>query len=47
MVLKVDDPVSMDIHLLAGDVEQHMGVVPPMLGVTKTTVNILKLMVLL
>jgi hypothetical protein len=43
MVLKVDDPVSMDIHLLAGDVEQHMGVVPPMLGVTKMTVNILKL----
>jgi hypothetical protein len=41
MVLKVDNPVGMDIHLLTGDVEQHTGVVPPMLGITKMKVNLL------
>jgi hypothetical protein len=34
-VLKVDDPVGIDIHLLPSDVEQLTGVVPPMLGLTK------------
>jgi hypothetical protein len=29
------------LHLLMGDVEQHAGVVPPMLGVTKAMVNLL------
>jgi hypothetical protein len=29
-----------DIHLLAGDVEQHMGVVPSRLGITKAAVNL-------
>jgi hypothetical protein len=38
-VLKVDDPVGMDIHLLTSDVEQHTGVVPPTLGLTKTMVS--------
>jgi hypothetical protein len=41
MVLKVDDPMGTDIHLLLRDVEQYMGVVPSMLDITKTTVNIL------
>jgi hypothetical protein len=41
VVLKVDDPVGTDIYLLAGDVEQHTGVVPHMLGITKTMVSIL------
>jgi hypothetical protein len=36
-----------DIHLLTGDVEQHTGVVPPMLGSTKTTISILQLTELL
>jgi hypothetical protein len=45
VVLKVDDPVGTDIHLLTSDVEQHTGVVPSMLGVTKMTVNLLLLMV--
>jgi hypothetical protein len=35
-VLKVNDPVGMDIHLLTSDVEQLTSVVPPMLGLTKT-----------
>jgi hypothetical protein len=39
MVLKLDDPVGTNIHLLMGDVEQHTGVVPPMLRVTKMMVN--------
>jgi hypothetical protein len=47
VVLKVDDPVGMDIHLLKSDVEQHIGVVPPMLGLTKSTVSDLQLTVLL
>jgi hypothetical protein len=38
--LKVDNPVGTDIHLLMGDVEHDMGVVPPMLGITKMTINI-------
>jgi hypothetical protein len=46
-VLKVDDPVGMDIHLLASDVEQLAGVVPPVLGLTTPTVSNLQLMVLL
>jgi hypothetical protein len=41
MVLKVDDPVGTDIHLLTSNVEQHMVVVPSMLGATKVTVNLL------
>jgi hypothetical protein len=38
-MLKVDDPVGTDIHLLTRDVEQLTGVVPPMLGLTKLTVS--------
>jgi hypothetical protein len=41
VVLKVDDFVGTDIHLLMGDVEQHTGVVPSMLDITKVTVNLL------
>jgi hypothetical protein len=41
VVLKVDDSVGTDIHLLMSDVEQHTGVVPSMLDVTKVTVNLL------
>jgi hypothetical protein len=41
MVLKVNDPVGTDIHLLMSDVKQHTGVVPSMLGVTKATVDLL------
>jgi hypothetical protein len=47
VVLKVDDPMGMNIHLLTSDVEQHMDVVPPMLGLTKSMVSDLQLMVLL
>ncbi len=47
VVLKVDNPVGMGLHLLTGNVEQHTGVVPSMLGVTKATVNLLQLAVLL
>jgi hypothetical protein len=39
MVLKVDDPMVMDIHLLTGDVEQHTSAVPSMLGLTNTMVS--------
>jgi hypothetical protein len=41
VVLKVDNPVGMGLHLLTGDVEQHTGVVPTMLDVIKVTVNLL------
>jgi hypothetical protein len=41
VVLKVNDPVGTDIHLLMSDVKQHTGVVPSMLGVTKATVDLL------
>jgi hypothetical protein len=41
VVLKVDNPMGMDLHLLLGDVEQHTGVVSSMLGVTKGTVNLM------
>jgi hypothetical protein len=41
MVLKVDNPVGFGLHLLMGDVEQHVGVVPSMLGVTRAMVNLL------
>jgi hypothetical protein len=41
VVLKVDNSVGTDIHLLAGDVEQHTSVVPSMLGITKAMVNLL------
>jgi hypothetical protein len=47
VVLKVDDLMGMSIHLLTSDVEQHTGVVPPMLGLTKPTVSDLQLVVLL
>jgi hypothetical protein len=43
----VDNPVGTDLHLLPGNVEQQTGVVPSMLGVTKVTINLLQLMVLL
>jgi hypothetical protein len=33
--------VGTGLHLLTSDVEQHTGVVPSMLGVTKATVNLL------
>jgi hypothetical protein len=46
VVLKVDDPVGTSIHLLTSDVEQHTGVVPPMLGLTKLTESDLQLAVL-
>jgi hypothetical protein len=41
VVLKVDDPMGMHIHLLTGDAEQHTSLVPPMLGITKMMVNII------
>jgi hypothetical protein len=41
VVLKVDNPVGTGLHLLTSDVEQHTGVVPSMLGITKATVNLL------
>jgi hypothetical protein len=47
VVLKVDDPVGMSIHLLTSDVEKRTGVVPPMLGLTKPMVSDLQLAVLL
>jgi hypothetical protein len=47
VVLKVDDLVGTSIHLLTSDVEQHTGVVPPMLGLTKLTVSDLQLVALL
>jgi hypothetical protein len=40
-MLKVDDPVGTDIHLLVSDV------VPPMLSLTKSTVSDMQLTVLL
>jgi hypothetical protein len=46
-VLKVDDLMRTDIHLLVSDVEQLTGVVPPMLDLTKSTVSDLQLEVLL
>jgi hypothetical protein len=47
VVLKVNNPMGTGLHLLPGDVEQHTGVVPSMLGVTKATVNHLQFTVLL
>jgi hypothetical protein len=41
VVLKVDNPVSTGLHLLASDVEQHTGVVSSMLDVTKATISLL------
>jgi hypothetical protein len=41
VVLKVDNPVGTGLHLLSDEVEQHTGVVPSMLGITKATVNLL------
>jgi hypothetical protein len=46
-VLKVEDSVGADIYLLTSDVEQLMGVVPPMLSLTKSMVSDLQLTVLL
>jgi hypothetical protein len=40
VVLKVDIPVGTGPHLLMSDVEQHTGVAPSMVGVTKTMVNL-------
>jgi hypothetical protein len=45
-VLKVDNPVGTDIHLTS-DVEQHTGVVPPTLGLTKMMISNLQLAVFL
>jgi hypothetical protein len=42
-MLKVDDLVGTDIHLLASDVKQLTGVVSPMLGLTKLPVSDLQL----
>jgi hypothetical protein len=39
LVLKVDDPVGTDVHLLTGDVEQYTGVVPSTLGLTPMMVS--------
>jgi hypothetical protein len=39
VVLKVNNPVGTNIHLLTSDVEQHTGVVSSMPGVTKATVD--------
>jgi hypothetical protein len=44
VVLKVDNPMGMDI---ASDVKQLMGVVPPILGLTNSTISDLQLTVLL
>jgi hypothetical protein len=41
VVLKVDNHVGIDLHLLVSNVEQHTGVVPSMLDVTKVMVNLL------
>jgi hypothetical protein len=41
VLLKVDNPMGTGLHLLTSDVEQHTGVVPSMLGVTKVMVNLL------
>jgi hypothetical protein len=38
-VLKVDDAMGTDIHLLTSDVKQLTGVAPPMLGLTKSMVS--------
>jgi hypothetical protein len=46
-MLKVDDPMGTNIHLLMSDVEQHTCVVPPTLSLTKTTVRNLQLVALL
>jgi hypothetical protein len=39
VVFKVDNPVGTGLHPLPGDVKQHTGMVPSLLGVTKVTVN--------
>jgi hypothetical protein len=41
VVLKVDNPMGTGFHLLVSDAEQHTGVDPSMLDVTKATVNLL------
>jgi hypothetical protein len=46
-MLEVYDSMGMDIHLLMCDVEQLTGVVPPMLGRTKTMTHDIQLAVLL
>jgi hypothetical protein len=46
-VLKVYEPMGMDIHLLTCDVEQLTDVVPLMLSLTKTMICDLQLVVLL
>jgi hypothetical protein len=46
-VLEVYDPVGTDIHLLTCDIEQLTGVVPPLLGLTKTMIRDLQLVVLI
>jgi hypothetical protein len=44
-VLKVDDPMGTNIHLLSSDVEQLTGVVLTMLGLAKPMVSNLQLTV--
>ncbi len=46
-VLEVHDSVGPHVHLLSSEVEQLMGVVPPMLDLTKSMVSDLQLMALL
>jgi hypothetical protein len=46
-VLKVNNPLGTDMHLLLSDVEQLPGVIPSMLGITKAMICYLQLMVLL
>jgi hypothetical protein len=41
VLLKVDNPMGTSLHLLMGDVEQHVGVVPSVLGVINSTINLL------
>jgi hypothetical protein len=41
VVLKVDNPMGTGLHLLVSDVEQHTGVVPSMLGITKAMIDLL------
>jgi hypothetical protein len=40
-MLKVDDPIGTEVHLLTIDVKQLTGVVAPMLGLTQMMVHYL------
>jgi hypothetical protein len=41
VLLKADNAVGMCLHLLMGDVERHVGVVPSVLGIIKAIVNLI------